>query len=63
MVDRYVDQPDLMFAACRYSMTDQMCYTEFLRYCYEIYKSVHNENQPKELTDNLLEDHSFCSLI
>ena len=56
MVDRYVDQPDLMFAAGKYAITDQMCYAEFLRYYYLIYKSIHNDNQPEELTDNLLED-------
>ena len=34
MVDRYVDWPDLMFAAGKYAMADQMCYAEFLRYYY-----------------------------
>ena len=32
MVDRYVDQPDLMFAAGKYVMAEQMCYAEFLQY-------------------------------
>ena len=63
MVDRYVDQPDLMFAAGKYVMADQMCYVEFLRYYYLIYKSIHNDNQPEELTDNLLEDNSLCSPV
>ena len=63
MVDRYVDRPDLMFAAGKYPMVDQMCYAEFLRYYYLIYESVHNENQPEELTDNLLEDNSLCSPV
>ena len=31
MVDRCVDQPDLMYAAGKYAMVDQMCYAEFLR--------------------------------
>ena len=63
MVDRYVDQPDLMFAAGKYSVADQMCYAEFLRYYYLIYKSIHNDNQPEELTDNLVEDNSPCSPV
>ena len=32
MVDRYVGQPDLMFAAGKYAIADQICYAEFLRY-------------------------------
>ena len=32
MVDRYVGQPDLTFAAGKYAMADQMCYDEFMRY-------------------------------
>ena len=52
-----------MFAAGEYPMADQMCYAEFLRYYYLIYESVHNENQPEELTDNLLEDNNLCSPV
>ena len=52
-----------MFAAGKYSVADQMCYAEFLRYYYLIYKSGHNDNQPEELTDNLLEDNSLCSPV
>ena len=63
MVDKYVDQPDLMFAAGKYSVADQMCYAEFLRYYYLIYRSIHNDNQPEELTDNLVEDNSPCSPV
>ena len=63
MVDRYVDRPDLMFAAGKYSVDNQLCYPEFLRYYYLIYKSRHNDNQPEELTDNLLEANSSCSPV
>ena len=63
MVDRYVDRPDLMFAAGKYSVTNQLCYPEFLRYYSLIYKSRHNDNQPEELTDHLLEANSPCSPV
>ena len=61
MVDRYVNQPDLIFAAGKYVMADQMCSTEFLRCYYLFYKSIHSDNQPEEVTDNLLEGNSLCS--
>ena len=60
MVDGYVDRQGMVFSAGKYSMADQMCYTEFLRYYYLICKSIHHENQPNELTDNLLEENSVC---
>ena len=63
MVDGYAYQQDMIFAAGKYSMADQICYAEFLRYYYLICKSIYNENQPKELKDNLLEDNSFCSPV
>ena len=63
MVDRYVDRSDLIFTAVKYVMVDQMCYAEVLRYYYLIYKSMHNDNQPEELTDNLLEDNSYFSPV
>lgn len=50
MVDGYVDRQGMVFPAGKYSMADQMCYTEFLRYYYLICKSIHHENQPNELT-------------
>ena len=50
MVDGYVDRQGMVFSAGKYSMADQMCYTEFLRYYYLICKSIHHENQPNELT-------------
>ena len=53
MVDKYIPRPGLVFAAGKYSMVDQMCYAEYSRYCYLIYKSAHSDNQPEELTDNL----------
>ena len=40
-----------------------MCYTEFLRYYCLIYKSVHNDNQPEKLTDNLLEDINYHKIL
>ena len=63
MVDRYVDRSDLIFTASKYVIADQMCYAEFLRYYYLIYKFIHNDNQPEELADNLLEDNSYCSPV
>lgn len=64
MFENYLHQSDLMFAAGNYSMAGKMCYAEFLQYYYYlIYNSVHNGNQPKDLTDNLLEDSSLCSPV
>ena len=40
-----------------------MCDAEFSRYYYLINKSTHNDNEPEELTDNLLEDNSLCSPV
>ena len=45
----YIDRPDLIFAAGKYSMAGEMCYAEFLWYYYLIYKAAHNDNQPEEL--------------
>ena len=45
----YIDRPDLIFAASKYSMAGEMCYAEFLWYYYLIYKAAHNDNQPEEL--------------
>ena len=53
MVDKYIPRPGLVFAAGKYYMIDQMCYAEYLRYCYLICKSAHSDNQPEELADNL----------
>lgn len=53
----------MILAVGKYSRADQMCDTEFLRYYYLISKSTHNDNEPEELTDNLLEDNSLCSPV
>ena len=55
MLDRYINRPNPTFANGIYSVLDQFCYAEFLRYYYLSPKPIENGSQPEEFPDKVLE--------
>ena len=58
MLDRYMDRPDLIFAAGKYSILDKFCYAEFLPHYILVPRKTDEENdsQPETLEEN----HTLC---
>lgn len=61
LVENYIYLPVLNHVASNHSVADQRCYPEFL--VILIYMSIHNDNQPGGLTENLLEENIVQSPI
>ena len=63
MIDRYIDRPSSSFNGGRYSVLDNFCYAEFLRYYYIVSNlSTENDYQPEEVNDHIIEEnHSIVN--
>ena len=65
MLDRYTDRPDSHFQNGKYAILENLCFAEFLSYCYVESKinetSDYNDSQPIVLNNQLVEgNHKSC---
>ena len=61
MLDWYKDRPSSKFGAGQYSVVNEMCFAEFLRFYYLKRDLVSNDNLPVELTGTDIENKHFPS--
>ena len=56
MVDCYIDHPDSVFRQWNFSILNSFCFSEFLRYYYNVSnnENIENNNWPEEVTDELV---------
>ena len=59
MLDRYMDRPNATFKKGNDRVLNDMCYAEFLAYCYLDVSSDYeqNDNQPVVLNDEIIEEN------
>ena len=57
MLDRYIDRPNSTFKGGKYSVIDQLCFSQFLSHYYLVAKPQDdaNDSQPQVLLDDLVE--------
>ena len=56
MLDRYIDRPNTSFVGGKFSVLNEFCYAEFLRYYYLVSKAWdENDYQPEVLKDEMFE--------
>ena len=60
MLDRLKDRPSSKFGTGQYSVVDEICFAEFLRFYYFKRNLVINDNLPVEVTDTDIENNHFC---
>ena len=57
MLDRYIDTPERLLCNAHYTVVNDFCYAEFLRYYYLAPYIKENDWQPMELSDEILENN------
>ena len=66
MLDRYTDRPDSHFQNGKYAILENLCFAEFLSYCYVESKitetSDYNDSQPIVLNNELVEGNHKSSI-
>ena len=61
MIDRYIDRPNSSVDGGKYSVLENFCYAEFLRYYYvKARPNDENDYQPQELKDDIVEKNHTC---
>ena len=70
MIDRYIDSPNIASFGGKGSILDSFCYAEYLRFYYLASKTklAHNDYQPEELSNELIEhihniEHIYSKVI